>query len=93
MRILKFSAVWCPSCLIMNNVINKILVDYPNIEIINCDYDIETELVNKYNIGEILPVFVFLDENGIEKTRLIGEKTKKELIMVIESMVSDEKNI
>ena len=42
MKVLKFSAIWCPSCLIMNNVINKIKEEY-KLEIINYDYDMDEE--------------------------------------------------
>lgn len=83
MKILKFSAIWCPSCIIMTNTINKLVKKYPNIEIINYDYDSEDELVSKYNIGDILPVLIFINDNGDEITRTIGEKSLKELEEVV----------
>lgn len=86
MKILKFGAIWCPSCLIMNNTINKLKKNYPNLEVINYDYDMEEELVNKYDIGSILPVLIFVNENGEEINRVIGEKSDKELIKIIESI-------
>ena len=85
MKVLKFSAIWCPSCIIMTNVINKIKDEYPNLEFVNYDYDNDEELVKKYNIGEILPVLIFMD-NDKEIKRVIGEKSKKELIDIIESV-------
>lgn len=86
MKILKFSAIWCPSCIIMNNVIDKVLKGNSNLEIINYDYDIDEEEVKKYNIGEILPVLIFTKDNGSEITRVIGEKSEKELNKIIESI-------
>lgn len=83
MKILKFSAIWCPSCIIMTNTINKLVKKYPNIEIINYDYDSEDELVSKYNIGDILPALIFINDNGDEITRTIGEKSLKELEEVV----------
>ena len=86
MKILKFSAIWCPSCIIMNNTINKIIKNNSKLEIINYDYDMDEEEVKKYNIGDILPVLIFIDNDGKELTRLIGEKSEKEINKIIESI-------
>ena len=63
MKILKFSAIWCSGCIIMKKIMKEIEQEYPNIEIESYDYDMDEEMVEKYNIGEIIPVLVFLDEN------------------------------
>ena len=86
MKILKFSAIWCSGCIIMKKIMKEIEQEYPNIEIESYDYDMDEEMVEKYNIGEIIPVLVFLDENEKEIGRLIGEKTKKEIIKEIERL-------
>lgn len=86
MKILKFSAIWCSGCIIMKKIMKEIEQEYPNIEIESYDYDMDEDMVEKYNIGEIIPVLVFLDENEIEIGRLIGEKTKKEIIKEIERL-------
>lgn len=86
MKILKFSAIWCSGCIIMKKIMKEIQEDYPNIEIESYDYDMDEDMVEKYNIGEIIPVLVFLDENENEIGRLIGEKTKKEIIKEIERL-------
>ena len=49
MKLIKISAMWCPSCLIMNSRINKYLID-KNVEVIDYDYDIDNEEIKKYNI-------------------------------------------
>ncbi len=84
MKILKFNAVWCSGCLVMKKTIKEIEELYPNIEIESYDYDMDQEQVEKWNVGEIIPVLVFTDENYNEISRLIGEKTKKEIIKEIE---------
>ena len=84
MKILKFNAVWCSGCLVMKKTMKEIEELYPNIEIESYDYDMDQEEVEKWNIGEIIPVLVFTDENYNEISRLIGEKTKKEIIKEIE---------
>lgn len=84
MKILKFNAIWCSGCLVMKKTMKEIEELYPNIEIESYDYDIDTDEIEKWNIGEIIPVLVFVDENNNELGRLIGEKTKKEIIKEIE---------
>ena len=84
MKILKFNAIWCSGCLVMKKTMKEIEELYPNIEIESYDYDMDTEQVEKWNIGEIIPVLIFTDENYNEISRLIGEKTKKEIIKEIE---------
>lgn len=83
MTIIKFSALWCPSCLIMNSRINNIVKQY-NINIVEYDYDIDEDMVSKYNVGSILPVIIFLNQDGLEVKRIIGEKSHKELIKIVE---------
>lgn len=86
MKILKFNAIWCSGCLVMKKAIKEIEELYPNIEIESYDYDMDTDMVKKWNIGEIIPVLIFVDENNNEISRLIGEKTKKEIIKEIEKI-------
>lgn len=83
MKIIKISAVWCGSCISMKNKWKKIEEEY-KLNTINLDYDMDNEEVVKYNIGNILPVSIFLDDNNIEITRLIGEKNSEEIIKIIE---------
>ena len=74
MKIIKISAIWCPGCLVMKKVWKKILNDYQDLNIQELDYDMDSEEVAKYNPGKVLPVTIFLDNNGKELTRLIGEQ-------------------
>lgn len=86
MKILKFNAIWCSGCLIMKKIMKEIEELYPNIEIESYDYDMDPDMVDKWHVGEIIPVLIFLDENEQEIARLIGEKTKKEIIKEIEKI-------
>lgn len=88
MKIIKFNAIWCSGCIVMKKIMKEIEEEYKNIEIISYDYDMDDDMVKKYNIGSIIPVLIFLDEKDNEITRLIGEKTKKQIIETIESMMS-----
>jgi len=76
MKLIKISAMWCPACLIMRNVLKNIDFD---IEQVEYDYDMDEDIVNKYNVGEILPVLILVD-NDNEVARLTGEKSKEEVL-------------
>ena len=78
-ELLVISAVWCPSCLILNKNLKKLKKDYPNLEINKLDYDLDEDIVKEYNIGNKLPVMIIKEDN-IEKNRLIGEKTYEEIL-------------
>ena len=80
-KLLVVSAVWCPSCLILNKHLKKLNEDI-EIEITKLDYDLDEDMVEKYNVGEKLPVVILLD-NDKEVSRLIGEKTYDELLNFI----------
>ena len=79
MKIIKIGAVWCPGCLVMKKVWKNIIKDNNNLNIIELDYDFDSEGVNKYNPGKILPIVIFMDKDNHEVERLIGEKSEKEL--------------
>ena len=82
-KLLVVSAVWCPSCLILNKHLKK-LKDEFNIEIKKLDYDLDEEEIEKYNVGEKLPFIILLDENDNEINILIGEKSYDEITKFIE---------
>ena len=84
MKIIKISAIWCPSCIIMNNVISD-LANEINFELVEYDYDFDEEVVKEYNPGKILPVMIVLKDDH-EVLRIIGEKTKKEILDLIKEV-------
>ena len=86
MKILKFNAIWCSGCLVMKKAMKEIEELYKDIKVESYDYDMDTDMVEKWNIGEIIPVLIFLDEFDNELSRLIGEKSKKEIIREIERL-------
>lgn len=79
MKIIKINAMWCPGCLISKSIWNEIEKIYPNNEYINLDYDMDDKIAEKYNVGDILPV-VIVEKDNKEIKRIIGEKTKKEIL-------------
>ena len=72
-RLIVVSAVWCPSCLILNKQLKSIKEEYKDLEIIKYDYDLDEDEISEYNIGKKLPVLILDDR------RLIGEHSLDEI--------------
>ena len=87
MKVIKINAVWCSGCLIMNKTWKKVL-ENKNIDTTNLDYDIDEEEVEKYNVGDRLPVLIFYKDDK-EVKRLVGEHSYEELIKVIEGIENE----
>ena len=43
-------------------------------------------MVEKWQIGKIIPVVIFVDQNENEIGRLVGEHSKKEIIEYIQTL-------
>ena len=86
MKIIKIGAIWCPGCLVMNKIWNKINKDY-ELDIIELDYDMNSNEVVKYNVGKVLPVIIFMDDEGIELERLVGEQKEDKLRNLIDRYI------
>ncbi len=84
MKIIRVTAMWCMSCLSMKKTWKKVFKEYPDIEIIDLDYDFNEDQVKPLNVGKLLPELIVFDHEGNELTRIIGEKSKKELIEILE---------
>lgn len=84
MKVVKINAIWCSGCLVMNKIWKNILKSH-DIETINLDYDIDEDEVLKYNVGDILPVFIFYKDDK-EVKRVVGEATEEELLKIIEEV-------
>jgi len=83
-KVVKINAIWCSACIIMNKVWDNILKKY-DIETASLDYDFDSVEVSKYDVGDVLPVFIFIN-NDEEIFRVVGEKTEKEMFEIIEKL-------
>ena len=84
MKIVKIGAMWCPGCIIMQKVWNKLSENY-ELDITSLDLDMDSEEVEKYNVGNTLPVIIFYKDNE-EYKRLVGEKSYEEVESVIKEL-------
>lgn len=75
MKIVKITSLGCTSCIIVNNILDKLLKEY-EVKIKEIDYDFDDY---SYEIGKTLPVLIFENDKGEELSRLIGESSYKEI--------------
>ena len=83
MKIIMINSMWCPACIVMHKVWNKVKETYTDIEYLEYDFDMDEEIVKSYNPGDILPITIFMNEEN-ELTRLNGEKTFDDIKNIIE---------
>lgn len=81
---ISFTAVWCPSCIVMKNRLEKIKTELPWFEWLDYNFDIDKTMLEKYAIGRDIPVFVFFDQAGNEFHRMQGEIDRKDFIKFLE---------
>ena len=84
MKLIRISSMWCTSCIVTYPIWNELKQEYPNIEFEELDYDMDD--ISNEQVGDILPVII-LKNNEKELTRIIGEKSKLEIIKVLEEYI------
>jgi thiol-disulfide isomerase/thioredoxin len=83
MKILKFGAIWCSSCLVMNPLWSDIKNELPWIDLIELDYDNDKDKVEEWSVTSTLPTIIFVDNNNNELMRFFGEKPKHIMVNAI----------
>lgn len=71
--------MWCTSCIVTKKKWDEVKQNY---EYEEYDYDMDEEIIKKYNVGNVLPVIIVLNNNN-EINRIIGEKSKKEIEKIL----------
>lgn len=84
MKIIKIGAMWCSACLKMHKYWDILKKEYPDIQIIEYDYDMDEDIVRNYDVKDILPVLLFFQNDKLI-ARLDGERTLAEIKAVIDS--------
>jgi len=82
MKVLKFGAIWCKECLVMEPAWKGIGDSITGLAIEHYDADEDSEVLKKYNVLNV-PTFIFLDKDGNEFLRLEGLQNKDELIKLV----------
>lgn len=82
MNLIRISAIWCPACLVTRPIMDEIKEILPMFNHIEYDYDLDEDEIKKYNVGDILPVFI-VEKDGKEIQRIVGEKKKEEIIDIL----------
>ena len=72
-----FYADWCGPCKILGNILNEI----NEIDIIKVNTDKFLDLALHFGVMSV-PTLIYF-ENGIEKNKIIGLKTKDEILEII----------
>lgn len=84
MKILKIGAVWCSTCQIMKPRFDQLEKENPQLQTEYFEYDDHPEIQKKYHLEEAtLPVFIFVDDEGNELTRLQGDISKKKILETV----------
>ncbi len=82
MKVLKFGAIWCSGCLVMKPIWKEIEEELSWLQTEYYDVDEQKDVSKKYDIVD-LPTFIFLDQDGNEIHREIGEIGKETMIEII----------
>lgn len=72
-----FTADWCQPCKKTKPIVAEIQRDVSDVKFQIIDVDDNDDLVKTFEIRSV-PTFILL-EDGVEKNRIIGGKTKQEL--------------
>ena len=74
MKILKFFASWCKPCSALSETLKNANIEHESIDVSS-----DTDLTEKYDIRSI-PTLVIIDENGNEVGRILGSKSKEQIL-------------
>lgn len=77
MNIILVTALWCPSCIIMRPLYEKVINNL-NLHCKELDFDDDESEVDKLNVGSTLPVCIIYRDDK-EVMRIIGEKNLNDL--------------
>ena len=87
-KLIKYSAVWCPPCALLTFVWNKVIEKYKDnidIKFIKVDIDQDPELAAKYNITSV-PTIVF-EKDGVVKNSIVGLVNEQTILNAIQELM------
>lgn len=69
-KLLKFEAEWCSQCKALTPTLTKVMKEFPDVELIKIDCEINEAETLKYQIRS-MPTLIYLKDN-MEVGRLVG---------------------
>jgi thioredoxin 1 len=81
-----FWAPWCGPCKMVAPTLNEIAETETNITIGKVNVDHNQDLAKKYKVRNIPTMLIF--KNGVEVGRIVGVKTKKNILKEVEAAVA-----
>lgn len=85
--VVDFYATWCGPCRMIAPVFQQLREKYSErINFVSIDVDADPQIAARYQV-EAMPTFLFLDNSGEEKDRLVGA-SEPDLVNAVESMLT-----
>lgn len=53
MKLLKFGASWCQPCKLLDRTLDRVLRDFPHIELVQVDIEKQIDLANQHNVTSV----------------------------------------
>ena len=82
LKVIKFSAVWCGPCQMMNPIFDRVAESMEDVEFIKVDIDDDPGMATDYNIRSV-PTIVF-EKDGVAVDSMVGLVTEQTLMERIE---------
>jgi thioredoxin 1 len=80
-KAIKFSAPWCGSCLVYENMWNEVKAETENWEFEEVDVDSNVELVSKYGIKAVPTTILTVNDTVVHRqSGIISTKNLKDLL-------------
>lgn len=88
MEVLKIGAEWCEGCKVMGPRWKEIEKKHDWLKTTYYEFDDNPDIAEKYNLKRdgVLPAFIFLDKDGNELERHVGEASEEKIEEVIERL-------
>ncbi len=83
MKIVRFTALWCADCIVMRPYWLEISSKYPDLEIVEIDFDDNPELAAQHGVKKV-PHTIFYGQDGAVLKSLEGMQNKADLFKLIE---------
>lgn len=84
-KIIKYGATWCMSCIVMDNVLNKLQEEY-KFDYVSYDFDKDRDKFVNFDENEKLPIIKVLDESSKVLVKINGEYNKKEMEKILTNL-------